>query len=181
MNETEGVLVRHLTRAAELESLRPLWLALHHHHRDLPSSPPLQADDDVSWRGREKTYRHWLEHDAAVILVAEVEGSLVGYAVAHLEAGADDDTFDFGAQYAELYTMSVLPASRGRRVGSHLLDAMDEALRARSIETVTVAAMAGNDRALDFYRGRGFEPLEATFLRRVPPAVGHSGATSAME
>jgi ribosomal protein S18 acetylase RimI-like enzyme len=181
MSDTESVVVRHLTAADELELLRPLWLALHQHHREVQPSLPLQPDDDVSWRARSETYRRWLEHDAAVILVAETEGAVVGYAVAHLETGADDDTFAFGAQYAELYTMSVLPGSRGRRVGSHLLDAMDEGLRERSIEIVTVAAMAGNDRALDFYRRRGFEPLEMTFHRRVPDSDSQAGVTSRIE
>ena len=181
MSDTESVVVRHLTAADELELLRPLWLALHQHHREVQPSLPLQPDDDVSWRARSETYRRWLEHDAAVILVAETEGAVVGYAVAHLETGADDDTFAFGAQYAELYTMSVLPGSRRRRVGSHLLDAMDEALRERSIEIVTVAAMAGNDRALDFYRRRGFEPLEMTFHRRVPDSDSQPRVTSRIE
>jgi ribosomal protein S18 acetylase RimI-like enzyme len=169
VSEPAQVLVQHLTSPAELDVLRPLWLALHHHHREVQAATPLQADDEVSWRGRSETYRRGLEDGEAVVLTATVDDEVVGYAVVHLQSGEDDDTFDFGARYAELYTLSVLPGSRGRQVGSHLLDAMDDALRARSIDRVTVAAMAGNDRALDFYRRRGFEPLEMTFHRQVPP------------
>ena len=163
----ERARIEQLTDPAELETLRPLWLALHHHHRGLPDSPPLQPDDDVSWRGRSATYRGWLADGSAVILTATVEGEVVGYAVAHLESGADDDTFDLGDRYAELYTLSVLPAQRGQRVGSHLLDALDDVLRARSVATITVGAMAGNARTLAFYRRRGFEPVEVTFQRPV--------------
>jgi ribosomal protein S18 acetylase RimI-like enzyme len=129
----------------------------------------LQPDDDVSWRGREATYRRWLEAGEAIVLVATADDEVVGYAVAHLVRGDDDDTFELGDPYAELYTLSVLPGQRGRRVGTRLLDALDEALRAASVRTVTVAAMAGNTRAVDFYRRRGFEPLEVTFHRAVPP------------
>lgn len=181
VSDPAPVLVHHLTTSAKLDPLRPLWLALHHHHREVQSSTPLQPDDEVSWRGRSETYRRWLADGEAIVLTATVHGEVVGYAVAHLQSGIDDDTFAFGAQYAELYTLSVLPSARGRQVGSRLLDAMDDALRARSIETVTVAAMAGNTRALDFYRRRGFDPVEVTMLRRVPGAGGQAGVTSRTE
>ena len=74
--------------------------------------------------------------------------------------------------------MSVLPGRRGRRIGSHLLDALDSALRAASIETVTVAAMAGNTRAIEFYRRRGFEPVELNLMRRVPLSTDPPEETS---
>jgi ribosomal protein S18 acetylase RimI-like enzyme len=172
LSESAPVLVQRLSHAAELETLRPLWLALHHHHRDVQSSTPLQPDDEVSWRARSETYRSWLEDGDAVILTATVDGEVAGYAAAHLQSGADDDTFAFGSRYAELYTLSVLPGSRGRRIGSQLLNALDEALRAASVETVTVAAMAGNTRAIEFYRRRGFEPVELNFMRKVPQSPG---------
>lgn len=177
MSDPAPVLIQRLTTSTDLDALRLLWLALHHHHREVQSSTPLQPDDEVSWKGRSETYRGWLEDGEAIVLTATVDGEVVGYAVTHLRSGADDDTFAFGAQYAELYTLSVLPSARGRQVGSRLLDAMDDALRARSIETVTVAAMADNTRALDFYRRRGFDPVEVTMLRRVPKADGQAGVT----
>lgn len=173
--------VRHLTSASEIESLRPLWLALHEHHRGLPSSPPLQSDDEVSWRGRSATYRRWLDEDAAIVLAAVTDDGVAGYLVAHLEPGVDDDTFDFGDRYAELYTLSILPGQRGRGVGGRLLDALDEALRAASIRTLTVAAMAGNEGALAFYRRLGFQPLEATFYRQVPQRGDQAGIRSRTE
>jgi len=162
------VVVEQLTGSGELETLRPLWLALHHHHRVVQPDTPLQPDDQASWRAREKTYRRWEEEGSAVILVASIDGDFVGYAVAHLVPGADDDTFDFGATYAELYTLSVLPGRRSRGVGSRLLEELDDVLRARSVRTITVAAMAANSRAVEFYRRRGFTPLEVTFHRPVP-------------
>jgi ribosomal protein S18 acetylase RimI-like enzyme len=162
------VVVEELTGSGELETLRPLWLALHRHHRDVQPETPLQRDDEASWSARSGTYRRWAKEGSAVILAASLDGEVVGYAVAHLIPGADDDTFDFGATYAELYTLSVLPGRRSRGVGSRLLEELDEVLRARSVRTITVAAMASNSRAIEFYRRRGFTPLEVTFHRPVP-------------
>jgi len=167
MSSDPALVVTELTDPADLEQLRALWLALHAHHREVVPSTPLQPDDEVSWRARSATYERWLEADDAVVLVAKLDGTPVGYAVAHVESGADDDTFDFGETYADLYTLSVLPGHRGQSIGSALLDALGAHLRARSVETLTVSAMAGNSRALDFYRRRGFEPLEASFVRRL--------------
>jgi GNAT superfamily N-acetyltransferase len=170
VGEAGIVVVRQVTGAGELETLRQLWLVLHHHHRRVQPDVPLQPDDDLSWRARSQTYRGWLDDGSALVLAASIGRELVGYAVAHVESGVADDTFDFGATYAELYTLSVLPGRRGQGVGGTLLDALDELLRARSIATLTVAAMAGNSQALEFYRRRGFSPLEVTLRRQVPPA-----------
>jgi hypothetical protein len=39
-----------------LDELRPLWLALHEHHRRV-GALPVVADDEVSWRRRRERYR----------------------------------------------------------------------------------------------------------------------------
>ena len=62
--------VRQVETVEELGALRPLWLALHQHHRDVRAGTPLQPDDELSWELREGTYRSWLEAGEALILVA---------------------------------------------------------------------------------------------------------------
>jgi ribosomal protein S18 acetylase RimI-like enzyme len=169
MSSSAEIVVNQLTRSEQLETLEPLWLALHQYHRVIQPTAPLQPDDRTSWKARVKTYRRWVDEGSAIILTASVDLKLVGYAVAHLESGVDDDTFDFGVRYAELYTLSVLPGRQGKGVGSRLLDELDEVLRSRSVDTVTVSAMTANSRAIDFYQRHGFAPLEVTLQRPVPP------------
>ena len=62
--------VRQVETVEELAALRPLWLALHQHHRDVRAGTPLQPDDELSWELREGSYRRWLEAGEALILVA---------------------------------------------------------------------------------------------------------------
>ena len=187
--------VRQVETVEELAALRPLWLALHQHHRVVLAGTPLQPDDELSWELREGTYRRWLEAGEALILVAvarpddsPVEGGdaranaadldpragaepVVGYAVARLHRGPDD-SFDFGDPYAELYSISVLPSWRGQHAGTLMLDELERLLVTHGITVLTVSAMADNRRARAFYTDRGFLPLEVMLWRPLTSGTG---------
>ncbi len=79
-----------------------------------------------------------------------------------------DDTFPLGAGYGELYTLAVLPQSRGSGVGTALPDAVDAALADRAITNLTVALMAQNEAAIRLYRWRGLTPGELIMYRIGP-------------
>jgi ribosomal protein S18 acetylase RimI-like enzyme len=152
-----------------LDELRPLWLVLHEHHRRV-SVLPLLADDEASWARRQRRYRRWLEADEAFVLIAEVPGrGLVGYAVVRLEE-EPDDTWPVDATSAELYSLSVAPAVRGRGIGTALLDAVDAELERRGIHALAVAVMAGNVAARRLYERRGLVAGE-TYLYRFGKAT----------
>lgn len=55
-----------------------------------------------------------------------------------------------GERAAELETLAVLPSSRGRGVGSRLMDAVDDELARLGIDDLWVAVVAGNDAARRF-------------------------------
>jgi ribosomal protein S18 acetylase RimI-like enzyme len=88
----------------------------------------------------------------------------VGYTFTVLHAGSDD-TFPLGAGYAELYTLAVVPESRGLGIGTALLDAVDAALADRGIPNLTVAVMLQNEAAIRLYRRRGLIPGELIMYR----------------
>ena len=105
-------------------------------------------------------------------------------------ASARISPFPVGERWAEVYTLAVLPGSRGSGTGSALLDAADARLAALGIHDVAVAAMVENEAALAFYRRRGFVPREVVLWRfrgdgrTVYPrddAAGHSGPTTPRE
>ena len=96
-----------------VDDLRPLFLALHRHHRSLVELP-LVADDEA-WRARKATYLEWFDEGRALLFVARAQDTPVGYALVVWHEGADD-TFPLAPRYAELYTLSVAEeVARSRR------------------------------------------------------------------
>jgi GNAT superfamily N-acetyltransferase len=67
---------------------------------------------------------------------------------------------------AEIYVMGVLPERQGEGVGTALVHAAEEFLRARGIEYLQVKTLAPSHpsrhyaRTRDFYKSCGFRPLE---------------------
>ena len=147
--------------AESVDDLRPLFLALHRHHRSV-SDLPLVADDEA-WQARRATYLAWFAEGRALLFVA-AEETPVGYALVVWHEGADD-TFPLAPRYAELYTLSVAEQARGAGVGTRLLDAVDGALAEAGDPPLAIAVMAGNADALRFYARRGLVPGEVLLYR----------------
>ena len=158
------IAIRELRTPEELDSLRGLWLALHHHHRQVSSFDAFVVDDDASWARRRATYAQWLAEGESLMLVADADGQPVGYLAARLQDGPDD-TFAVGAHYAELYSLSVHPRARSSGIGSRLLDELDRRLEQRGIQDLSVAVLVDNVDALRFYQRRGLEPVELVLWR----------------
>lgn len=88
------------------------------------------------------------------ILVAEINGVLVGYA-----ALVPTLQLQFGARGMELHHLHVDETVRGRGVGRALVAAAIERARGVGCFFVTVGTHAGNERARQFYARCGFEPV----------------------
>jgi ribosomal protein S18 acetylase RimI-like enzyme len=166
--EDDRIVINCLVDEAQLDRLRPLWLALHQLHRSLMPAGLLVADDEVSWQRRRETYRAWVVGGEAIVLVASRAGGLVAYAVAHRAEGPVD-TFDVGQTYAELYSLSVAPRARGLGIGTTLLDRLDAMLAQEGIEDLVVAVMTDNVGARRFYERRGLLPTEMYYWRVKAP------------
>jgi GNAT superfamily N-acetyltransferase len=145
-----------------VDDLRPLFLALHRHHRSVANLP--LVPDDEAWRARRATYLAWFAERRALLFVARTQETPVGYALVVWHEGADD-TFPLAPRYAEVYTLSVAEEARGGGVGGRLLDAVDEALADEGDPPVVIAVMAGNADALRFYARRGHVPGEMLLYR----------------
>lgn len=153
--------------ASRLAELRPLWLALHRHHRAVASYGPLVADDEVSWERRHRRYREALACGEGTLAIASAGESVVGYAFALLHPGVDD-TFEYaGDGYAELFSLCVAEHVRGQGIGGRLCDALETELAEQGVSEWEVAVMAGNSAAMRFYRRRGFAPSEELLRRSI--------------
>ncbi len=112
---------------SDIPQLRDAFLSMHDHHRRI-SAVTLTEPGERAWSERVSTYEQHFAAGRALLHLARIDGRCVGYAFTVLYPGSDD-TFPLGAGYAELYTLAVVPDSRGSGVGSALLDDVDAALR----------------------------------------------------
>ena len=147
-----------------VDEVRELWLELHRHHRAVVRTVPLVEDDAVSWERRRALYAERLSPGDGFLVLAVDDDVVVGYALVCLEDGPDD-TFPVGDRYAELYSLSVAPAMRGRGIGTRLLDFVDRELESRSIRDLKIAVMVGNTDAQRLYERRGLRPAETVLYR----------------
>ena len=150
MVEASDVVVRH----ARLPSERPIIERLH------SSFLEVQYDD---------RFYTTLERDAACIaLVACVGGSIVGVATAR---NWDDDSssgwarqymsyYIFGSRAGYIMTLGVLPAFRGRGVGSSLLKRVCEILGRAGCSDVRLHCLASNTAGRGLYSSHGFMETE---------------------
>lgn len=159
-----------ITRAGAeaLDGLRPLWLALHHHHQAVGGERlGPYVGDDASWTARRALYAEFFA-GGGFALIAERDGAAVGYAMVAIKTSAEtelDDTWVAGARVGEIETLVVLPEARGDGVGSALLDAVDAELEAEGIHDVLIAAFVTNTDAIRLYEKRGFRPASLYMIR----------------
>lgn len=143
--------------------LRPLWLAMvHHHAAAAPSMGPVRDDDD-SWARRSAHYERQLARDGAFVLVAREDGEAVAYALVTLEEGSP--TWPEPADWAEIDSLSVLPGARGQGLGEQLVARIQEEVGDRELR---LFAMAENAGALRFYERAGFETFIVVMRRPAP-------------
>ena len=113
--------------ASDLDDLEPLWLALHHAHaQSMPELAPYYGDSD-SWAARRELYADLLSRPDALLLLARVDGELVGYALAHeLKTGETwiaDTWVDRSLASRSSTRCRCFPPTANRGIGSALLDA----------------------------------------------------------
>jgi ribosomal protein S18 acetylase RimI-like enzyme len=94
-----------------------------------------------------------LEKPNIVTLVAEREGSVLGYTYAGVEG---PDYMSLRGPAGVLYDIVVDPAERGRGVGRALLDATLAALHARGVPRVVLSTAEQNEPAQRLFARAGF-------------------------
>lgn len=138
--------------AADLPVLGRLGAVLVRTHHDFDPARFIAASPET-----EQRYGAFLgtqlKAPNTVVLVAEVGGSVVGYAYAGIEG------FDYMAlrgPAGALYDIVVDPAHREHGVGALLLEATLAQLEARGAPRVVLMAAAGNEAAQRLFTGAGF-------------------------
>jgi ribosomal protein S18 acetylase RimI-like enzyme len=147
--------------AADIPQLEPLWVAVHHvHAASMPELAPYVSDEDT-WRERSALYAQLVRQPETFLLLARLNGDLVGYALGHVmdaEGNWASDTWRTGDRLGELESISVLPDLRGRGIGSALLEAVDREFARLEVDDLIVGALPGNTAAIRLYERHGFRP-----------------------
>ena len=153
--------------AADVDSLRELWLQLHHHHQRIGPQSGSFTDDESSWGVRSANYREWLDEQGSFALLARDGEELVGYAMVRVTPGpaSERDAWVVPETVAELMTLVVSEGSRGAGLGNRLLDEVDAELERLGVGELFVGLIPGNDGAQHLYESRGFKGRWLTLVR----------------
>lgn len=94
----------------------------------------------------------------SICLVAESWGEVVGYLAGRLEGGSALRP----VKVADLESMCVREVSRSAGVGASLAREFFRRASEKDAQRASVTAYSSNERAINFYRGLGFEFLRST-------------------
>jgi ribosomal protein S18 acetylase RimI-like enzyme len=136
----------------ELRVLTPddwrIWRELR--HAALAEAPYAFGSRLADWQGegdREERWRERLSIPGSHNLVVLLDGQPVGMA-----SGVPDDQDGV----AELISMWVSPAARGRGAGDRLMSAVERWARQSGAHTLKLAVSEGNENAIALYQRSGF-------------------------
>lgn len=104
-----------------------------------------------------------LKSRASFILLAEYEKKVIGYILIKLE----HVSWRVYNPLADVTNLSVDPMYRGQGVGTKLFEHAKSIAKKRGVRRLNVQALAGNLRALKFYKTMGFEDFSVTLLMNI--------------
>ncbi|HUA31081.1 MAG TPA: GNAT family N-acetyltransferase [Streptosporangiaceae bacterium] len=176
--------------AADLGALEPLWVSVHHRHMEaMPELGPY-VDDPRTWAERSALYAGLLAKPDTFLLLAEFDGTLAGYGLAHVMSAGETwvaDTWATGERIGEIESLAVLPSRRGLGIGTQLLTALERELHAIGVDDLILGVLPGNEAAIRLYQRHGYRPTW-TYLSRFAgrpaspgPAPGAPGPQGRMQ
>ncbi|MFH1019285.1 MAG: GNAT family N-acetyltransferase [Pseudomonadota bacterium] len=121
----------------------------------------IEADFDFDAARQRQGLVMLLVHEAAVLLVAEAEGQVIGMCSGQLTISTAEGGF-------ALLVEDVVVAEpwQGRGVGRELLAALEQWAASRKVSRLQLLADRNNTAALEFYRKLGWQPTELICQRR---------------
>jgi ribosomal protein S18 acetylase RimI-like enzyme len=152
-----------------ITDLRALWESLHEHNAVIATQlielGPVRSPEN-SWALRRNRYARWLSEPDAFVLLAKGPSRPVGYALVHMRGA--EETWATDERIARLETLAVLPAYRGRGIGSALVDAVYRELRALDVRQLDVSVIAYNSDAVRFFERLGLARHQVSYLGTIP-------------
>ncbi len=108
----------------------------------------------------ERRIVYYIRRDPEVSLVAEIDGSVVGFLLGEVRSG------EFGLEEPTgwVEVLGVDPDHRGQSIGRRLAEEMWQRFRSRGAKTVRTMVDEGMPQVSGFFRALGFEPAPVTSL-----------------
>jgi ribosomal protein S18 acetylase RimI-like enzyme len=154
----DGLTIRAAARSDRLQLRRAMVELQDHESRLHPSRLPGDQIADA--------YLDWVQKRAAeqgAVLIAEIDGAFAGFVAgwieeeSHICETADSNRFGYVSD------ICVLPAFRGRRIASQLLDAVELRLRREGVTRVRLFTLAANRVARASYERSGYAAYEVVY------------------
>lgn len=128
---------------------------------------PVRTPEDA-WARRRVQYLEWLGEGSARMFAAapaDGEGEPLGYAVLSVKPAMA--SWDVGSRIGELETLAVAAGARGQGIGTMLIEACRERLRADGVGHWAVGVVEANEDAIRLYERFGFRPYYREMLGEV--------------
>jgi len=106
--------------------------------------------EDSSFTGdrlNRRRMRHWVAADNGALLVAEVAGEVLAYALL---------IYRRGSRIARVYSLAVATRARGRGLAGQLMTALEADARSRRCTHIRLEVAAGNTAARQLYEKLGY-------------------------
>lgn len=117
---------------------------------DTPALCELEQQVFSGDRLNSRRFRHFIRSELSELWCLEEQGQLLGYALV---------LFHRGTSLARLYSLAVAPTARGRGLGQHLLDHVEQQAVARHVLFMRLEVRQDNAAALQLYERSGYHKL----------------------
>lgn len=115
-------------------------------------------------RGYARYFRSELANEEAVLLTAESDGDVIGYAYARMQEKSYDELLDTCGKLHDIY---VDDAARGRGIGEALLEEVFDRLRKRGAPRVLLLTAVQNEWAQRLFQRVGFRATMLEMTREL--------------
>jgi ribosomal protein S18 acetylase RimI-like enzyme len=146
---------------ADRPRLRAAVVELQEHERRL--HPTRLPGDEIA-----DAYLDWMlaaAGDGGGVFVVEVDSAFAGFAAGWIEKNASPSETPDSRRYGFVSDVCVLPAYRGRRIASRLIEALITHFRRAGVTRVRICSLAANRAARASYERSGFAAYEIVYER----------------
>lgn len=102
-------------------------------------------------------FKNEIQKSRGEMLVAELDGAIVGYCNLHTHRDTQNDQDEIFYEYAHIGDLSVAAQYRSRGIGQQMMNHCEHIVRSAGIKWLRLNVLAANNRGRKFYADRGYK------------------------